>query len=82
MTGGRGLGAIRAGLEHRPRGSITPRGPSAALDALRFRWGDLYYLEVTGGWYTATRRQPPRRTLRAANPDELNSQLTRDWGSW
>jgi hypothetical protein len=51
----------------------------AALDAIRWHWGEAYEIEVQGGQWRARRRDGIGGQLEAANPDGLDWAITEDY---
>ena len=89
--GARGVGCVRAALEHDPRGSTDP--PAAciaieadegnALGALRFDWGGAYELGTDGNgngiWWA--RRRDGRTRVTGWGPDGLLTAIREDYAA-
>jgi len=68
-------GSIRKALEHSPAQAHA----EAALEVLRFNWGEAYEIGLDDGGWWCRRRDGLGGTERAPGPDELHKLIVEDY---
>jgi hypothetical protein len=76
-----GRTASRDATVGQPDTGRRPGGGAAApeLEELRYHWGDAYDISVSGGLYTATRRDEKGEPLSDPIPEGLRLQIVADY---